>query len=429
VQIVAVGASDVGQHRQGNEDSFLVDEALGLFVVCDGMGGHAAGEVASGLAVESICERVQARLPSVTALEPDHRPAAMAELMRDAVERANAKVHALGKDPKKHGAGTTCTALLIHGDNAAMAHVGDSRLYLQRQGQVNQISNDHTFIAEAMRRGLSYEDALAQFGRNMLSRAVGPAEHVDIDTLAFDVLPGDRLVLCSDGLHGYFDDPREIGAHLSPPTTAPKRLVALANERGGEDNITVVVVEAVADAHATAQESMRLSRVTQNLQALKGIELLRELTYSEVLEIASAARHEEVGPGHVVLREGDPSSALYIIATGKVEVERGGKKLADLGPGSHFGEMALLTNRPRSATVKSVEPCRLLVLGREQMYPLFQTNPIIAVKFLWNLAVRQSLRLDEATEWLSHAGEVAPDTLIDSPPHDLCASPYSLGRR
>jgi serine/threonine protein phosphatase PrpC len=427
VRIIATARSDVGQKRPANEDCLLSEPELGLFVVCDGMGGHAAGEVASQTATATIRQHVEQRLESVAKAEPDRIRTALAELMREAVEAANVAVHRVGRtDPSKLGAGTTCTALLVHAGIAALGHVGDSRLYLQRGGMFYQISNDHTFVAEGMRRGLSLEEALAHFGRNMLSRAVGPTERVEVDTLVFDLLAGDKLLLCSDGLHGYFPDTQELGALIEPFATCAERLVDVANERGGEDNISVIVLSAADDGPPTAQDSMRKSRVTQNLRTLGGIEILRELTYSELLELSSALTSEEHASGAVMLREGDRTAALYILVEGKAQVERGGKRMADLVAGSHFGEMALLTSRPRSATVRAVAPCRVLVLTREQLYPLFQSNPVIAVKFLWNLAVRQSLRLDEVTAWLSTGAESAPDTVVDDAAADLCASPYSL---
>jgi PPM family protein phosphatase len=428
VKIVAQGNSDVGRVREGNEDSFLVDSELGLHVVCDGMGGHAAGEVASRLAVDAVRTHVEKSLAELDQLPELRIPTALTDLMKGAVEYANARVHELKDDPARRGAGTTCTALLIRGNTAAMAHVGDTRLYLRRGGRLYQISNDHTFIAEGMRRGMTFEEALTQFGMNMLSRAVGPTERVEVDTLSFELLPGDVLLLCTDGLHGYFHDLAELQEKLEPTNTASARLVALASERGGEDNITALVVEARAEKDATVTESTRASRVTQNLRALGGIELLHELTYSELLQVSNAFRSEEHPADAVVLKAGDASAALYIIASGKVQVERGGKRLAELGPGSHFGEMALLTNRPRSATVRTLEPCRLLVLDRGELYPLFQANAIVAVKFLWSLCVRQSLRLDEASEWLSSSSDKAPDTVVDHSLAELFASPYSQRR-
>jgi len=426
VRVIAKARTDVGKRRQANQDAFLVDEAMGLYVVCDGMGGHAAGEEASQVGVETIQSRVRERLPSMKGVEPERRAAALTEILKDAVERANVKVHAIGLDaPEKRGAGTTCTALLIQGGLAALGHVGDTRLYLFRNSEVHQISNDHTFLAEAMRRGVSRDEALKHIPTNMLSRAVGPHPHVDVDTLSFDILPGDKLMLCTDGLHGYFVESPELVPYMSDVARAPDLLVDAANEQGGEDNISVIALEVSPEAPAAAEDTARLSKVTEALHALSGIELLRELSYSELLEVAGVLRSEEVPSGKVVLREGETSAAVYIVAHGRVSVERGGKRLAALTSGSHFGEMALLTNRPRSATVVTLEPTRLLVLTREALYPLFQQNPVLAVKFLWNLGVRQSLRLDETTEWLSTGRDNAPDTLVERWGEEMVVSPFS----
>jgi hypothetical protein len=228
--------------------------------------------------------------------------------------------------------------------------------------------------------------------------------------------------MCSDGLHGYFQSSRELGELLDPVAGAADRLIDVANERGGEDNISVIVLSASEDVPPAEHDAANKTRITQNLRTLGGVEILRELSYPELLELSSALESEQYEAGAVILREGDTSAALYILVEGKAQVERGGKRLAELVAGSHFGEMALLTNRPRSATVRAVEACRVLVLTREKLYPLFQNNPVIAVKFLWNLAVRQSLRLDEVTSWLSSGTELAPDTVVD----ETAASPFSM---
>lgn len=421
MRLLATGKTDLGRRRDQNEDALLVDDELGLYVVCDGMGGHAAGEVASRTAIETIRARVRVRLPSVVAIEPpERRVAALAELLRDAVERANAKIFGFGaRDPEQRGAGTTCTALLVSGSAAVLAHVGDSRLYLLRGDGCHQISTDHTFIAEALRRGLRGPE-LAHLSPNMLTRAVGPHERVDIDTLTFELVPGDRLVLCSDGLHGYLKHAGDLAVGHGDVAGAAERLVALANERGGEDNISVVVIEAVDEP--AEEETARISHVAEDLRALSEIELLSELTYAELLQVAAALRTQEHERDEVVFREGDVGSALHIVAAGSVHVERGGTRLTRLSAGSHFGEMALLTARPRSATVRVVEPCRLLVLDRDALFALFRESPVIAVKFLWRLAARQSLRLDETTEWLRAGGDLAPDTAVSS---DRLASPFS----
>ena len=411
VKLRTYGATDVGRARDHNEDHLLVDDTLGLFVVCDGMGGHASGEVASAMAANSVRAVVRAELGEVDAQKDEARPADfVADVMRRAVEAANSSVHAHGKKEESgRAAGTTCTALCIRGNRGTLAHVGDSRLYLKRGGQTHLLSFDHSFLAEAIRRGIPRDEAIQNFPPNLLSRAVGPLPRVQVDTLEFDILPGDLFVLCSDGLHGYFASTEAAGAELDgDPATLPKRLIDMANERGGADNITALIVCA---GEAEAEEPARMSRVHEDLSALQAMELFNELTYPELLEVAGTLRSEEHDAGQTLLKEGETSRSLYVIASGRVEVRRGDTLLATLNSGSHFGEMALLTNRPRSANIRTLEPCRLLSLDQDQIYPLFQQNPVIGLKFLWRLAQILSLRLDEATLFTSPI----PDTERISP--------------
>ncbi len=427
VKLTAFGATDVGQARTHNEDHFLLDDELGLFVVCDGMGGHASGEVASAMAANSVRAVVKAELGAIDAQKDEGRAADfVADVLKRSVEAANSSVHSHGKNAEAgRAAGTTCTALCIRGNRGTLAHVGDSRLYLHRGGQTHLLSFDHSFLAEAIRRGIPREEAEQNFPPNLLSRAVGPLPRVQVDTLEFDILPGDLFVLCSDGLHGYFESTDAVGAMLNDDAASlPERLVAFANERGGADNITAVVVCAGA---AEAEEPARLSRVHEDLSALQTMELFNELTYPELLEVAAALGSEEHGPKHLLLREGETSRSLYVIASGSVEVRRGETLLAKLASGSHFGEMALLTNRPRSASVRTLEPCRLLTLDQDQIYPLFQQNPVIGLKFLWRLAQILSLRLDEATLFTSPIPDTerrAPE-MIGTVTDELFPPPFS----
>lgn len=404
--------TDVGQKRDHNEDHFVRSDELGLYIVCDGMGGHAAGEVASALAAKTIVDLVQKELGKAQHETPlDAASAAhLADVMRRAGEGANTAVYELGKtDTRTRGSGTTCTALCIRGGRGVLTHVGDSRLYLLRSGELHQLSFDHSFVAEAIRRGVDPAEAEANFPSNLLTRAIGPLERIQVDTLEFEVIPHDVFLLCSDGLHGYFPDAAELAQLLAAePAGVPQQLVQLANDRGGADNITCIVVRTRDTAHDAAG---RMSRVHEDLSALSAMELFSELTYPELLEVAGALRSEERKKGEVILGEGDVSRSLYVIASGTVEVRRGGTLLTTLGAGSHFGEMALLTNRPRSATIRTTESCRLLALDQEQLYPLFQQSPVIGVKFLWKLSQVQSLRLDEATLWT----RPGPDTEVRPP--------------
>lgn len=245
--------SDVGRHRQVNEDCGQVVRpadvqrrtAKGvLILVADGMGGHAAGEVASQMAADMI-RRVY--------YEHDASPPAA---LRRAFEQANRAVHAAAQDDEHlQGMGTTCTALVIRGGEAFTAHVGDSRLYRLREGTFQQLSEDHSLVAEMLRGGLLTEaDARHHEDRNVITRALGlhPTVDVALGSKPLPVQAGDHFVLCSDGLYDLVED-HEIADAVrhAPPHEASAQLIDLANARGGYDNITVGVVRIDARTSAT----------------------------------------------------------------------------------------------------------------------------------------------------------------------------------
>ena len=229
--------TDVGMKREHNEDSFLVNEDLGLYVVCDGMGGHAGGETASRLAVQTIeKELISARLrvddPFSARAELAESP--LAGALREAVEGACAAVfHTSRANPELAGMGTTCISLLLNADQALVGHVGDSRAYLVRDGQVWQLSEDHSLVNEQVRAGLlTDEEARHSRLKNIITRSVG-----------FETRAGDKFLLCSDGLSNVIEaeEIRDALTHTDIDKV-PEVLIDLANSRGGEDNITVVAV-------------------------------------------------------------------------------------------------------------------------------------------------------------------------------------------
>src|SRR5262245_10031240 len=244
-------ATDVGKKREINEDNFLVDKKLSLFVVADGMGGHASGEVASKLAVHEFRNAVEAGRDSIDKYskgDPSVRPQDVLTLLEGAVQLAGQAVYQKGQaEPEKRGMGTTASALLIAGDRGFIAHVGDSRIYMLRAGQVVQLTEDHSLVNELIRRGRvtkeSFETSQYKAYKNAVTRAVGVYETVQGDTIDFEILPGDQFLLCSDGLHTYLNDARIIDNLKGDDVKAlPKKLIDLANAGGGHDNITAVVV-------------------------------------------------------------------------------------------------------------------------------------------------------------------------------------------
>jgi serine/threonine protein phosphatase PrpC len=398
MEIQAYGQSDVGCVRDHNEDFYRIDTALGLHVVCDGMGGHAAGEVASETATTAILRFFSERSELLKRFDGSERAVEeITALLNQAVLFASKTVYDVASSDKgKHGMGCTCVVLLALGDKGFMANVGDSRLYLARDGQLYQLSTDHNFMNEAIAQGMLTPDVAAQSPHaHVLTRAVGTQPTVCPDMLIFDLLPGDTFLLCSDGLHDYARDPVELCSMLSVQNLRdiPSHLVKVALEGGGHDNITAVVVRA---ASAEERHRARKQSVTKGLEALRDIELFRELSMPEIVKVYNALTHLRVDPGTPIIREGDKSEHLYVIVEGNVQVERDRLPIAQLGTGSHFGEMALLNQKPRSATVTALEPTTLLCLERGSFHQLMSHEPGIATKFLWKFAQTLSLRLDDA---------------------------------
>ncbi|KKM12940.1 hypothetical protein SY88_01190 [Clostridiales bacterium PH28_bin88] len=231
----AAALTDIGLVRRRNEDHYLVDLARGLFVVADGMGGHQAGDVASRLAVETIA----AWIPPAGV---DNPPLMLAE----AVSRANEAVYRQSRcRPDNQGMGTTVTAALVKDGILYVAHVGDSRAYLLRQGAMEAITLDHSFVGELVRRGgITEAEAMDHPQRNMLTRALGIGPLVDADMAEVPLARGDFILLCTDGLSGVVEK-EEIGMVVREAGNlqlALENLISLALAHGGSDNITVVLV-------------------------------------------------------------------------------------------------------------------------------------------------------------------------------------------
>ena len=243
-------SSDVGRRRAGNEDSYRVvtaedlpGDADAIFVVADGMGGHAAGEVASQMSVDSVIATLTSGAVSFTLEDPDLR-----ETLNAALLKANDEVIEEGvRSPEKSGMGTTCTLGVIRGGSLLIGHIGDSRGYLLRDGVLDRITDDHSVVEEEVRKGLlTPEEAWNDPRRNLVTRAIGLDDDPEVDTTSVPLKPGDRIMFCSDGLNSMIQDP-EIEEILSQGDAgnAVQALIDAANEAGGSDNITVVVADVI----------------------------------------------------------------------------------------------------------------------------------------------------------------------------------------
>lgn len=237
MKLTAAASSDIGRRRRTNEDRFALAPEIGLFLVADGMGGHTAGQLASELATEAVLRTLRS---------PGREGASLTERLREAVAAANAAIFSTAQErPELGGMGTTLVTLIAAGDRVGLAHVGDSRAYLVRCGRIRQLTDDHSLVGELLRRReISADAARGHPHRHVLTRALGVRSSVEPNLAELTPAPGDVFVLCTDGLTTHVEDD-ELAKLVSDGEDLEAtcdQLISLANDRGGEDNSTVVLV-------------------------------------------------------------------------------------------------------------------------------------------------------------------------------------------
>jgi protein phosphatase len=248
MRVVSCGLTDVGLKREGNEDSLLCLDDVGLYAVADGMGGHAAGEVASQTAVAVVSDFVRQALTQAAdpgnAGDPGQR---QVQILERSVLQANEAICRLSQDnPRYGGMGTTFSGLLVRDGKAAVAHVGDSRIYRLRDGDFSAVTNDHSWVNEQLqRRAITAEEARTHRWRNVITRALGNRLDLEVDTENLTLRPGDVFLLCSDGLSGLVPDTalsQALKAMGESLLDTAHDLVDRAKDAGGDDNITLVIL-------------------------------------------------------------------------------------------------------------------------------------------------------------------------------------------
>lgn len=249
-KVVAVGETNVGRKRTHNEDSFDIVEESNLYLVADGMGGHASGEVASQLAIKTLREFYQATDKDPDATWPYKMDKALGyeqNRLATGIKLANLRIHQSAQDdPQYRGMGTTLVACVAIHEGILIGHVGDSRVYRVRDGQMSQLTEDHSLLNDYIKMRRLSQDEIANFPhKNVIVRALGMKQTVKVDTALDKPEPGDRYILCSDGLAGPASDEEihEVAIAEQDPKAACEKLIAKANDNGGPDNITVVILD------------------------------------------------------------------------------------------------------------------------------------------------------------------------------------------
>jgi serine/threonine protein phosphatase PrpC len=411
------GKTDVGKKRKNNEDALLIDEQLGLYAVADGMGGHAAGEVASSMALDITNKE----LNNWSGVLNEYKPDSSAEvrdvilnLIEETLQRACQAVYKESVDnPDRKGMGTTVSMVLIKNDSAFFGHVGDSRIYLIREGAVHQLSEDHSLVHEMYKQGRigTIEAATASY-RNVITRAVGHHERVRVDTLQMDLLPGDRLLLCSDGLSDYLK-PGVVEKILKagPVEKATDRFVEYALQQGGKDNITVVLVEMPGDDVAAAHA------INHRMKVMHGAPLFSLLEYRELVALMNASYIRKISEGEYIIKKGETTDELLILTQGEARLMVDEREVARIREGTNIGEISLFSTAPRASTVQATTASELLVVGRRQFYKFLKRETAAGLKILWRL-VQMSIRRTAKTEATRVVEDLTPSWMLRKKPGD-----------
>lgn len=377
--------TDVGRQRDHNEDAILVHGDL--VAVADGMGGHAAGEVASGLAVQILDEYADELLDlAQSASGPE-----VIRYLHDLFLHIDQQIQAHSEREGTGRMGTTLVCALGSPEGVYVAHCGDSRAYLLRGDQALQLTVDHNVRNMLIRKGLPDEQARAHPAAERLVQALGMGQ-AEPDVAQVRLGKEDVLLLCSDGLSGPVPDRELIHCVHEDLEASVDELIRLANTNGGPDNISAALVRARSDASSRV--------LSQRVERLANTRLLSSLDEIELWRVAPYMQTQRFRRGQTLMNEGDEGHGCIIIVEGRVEVHRDDLLLTTLGPGTNLGEPALLRPWTRSATVTAKTSVLAFGLTRWSFEELLLARPRIGSKILRSIATGLADRLVDLTDRL-----------------------------
>ncbi len=392
--------TDVGLKRKHNEDSLLAAEEFGVFVVADGVGGRKAGELASAITVntfQSYAPQLKAAVDAFAADANRDTRNGVLQLLDQAANAASRRVYEAATATGRQGMTTTLVAAVLGGGAAFVVHVGDSRAYLVRDGELRQLTEDHSMVNELIRTGaMTPDDAATSRYRNVITRAVGLYPTVRTDTLHVELLDGDRLLLCSDGLSDMVPAEKLLDLAAQPNLTrAVDELIQAALDRGGRDNVTVIAIEpeAVLEAEAVAARA----------KAMENLFLFEDLPFHARLRVGRIVSEMFVTPDQVVVTQGEVGDTLYVVVQGEFRVVVDGSEVAVLGEGEHFGELALVDSEPRSADIVAKGFGHLLCIDRDALREYCMMEPALGNLLLWKLVATLGHRLRATNQQLTAA--------------------------
>ena len=392
-----VGQSHSGRTRRRNDDVVFVDDELGLYVVGDGMGAHDKSEMAARQAVRAAVEEIRARLaerPEDDSLDRE----GLVALARRASLAACHDVYLLAStDEERSGLIASMTLVLVRGQFAAIAHVGDARAYLLRDGAAIQLTVDHRLPSGLAQTADDEGAGPAGYGPP-LTRALGIKPVVPVDAFGIDLAAGDRIVLCSDGLTRHIPDDGWLATQLEGDAldAIAEELIAHANEAGGQDNVSIVLVALEPSANDPPPPSQRVRQLSGRLHALGSVFLFRQLPIGLLSRIITYCQVRRVGADETLFEEGDRCDRLFVVAEGSLKLVEKGTVVGELEAGAHTGSTTLLHPRPARASLVSVEPSTVITLDSERFWVLVKSRPWLGVNLLERLVEELGRELESS---------------------------------
>lgn len=383
-------ATDPGRMLTVNHDGLFANDEFGVYAVVDGVGGD-AGEFASRFFIQALTDKVPTlravAAATVRASDPGRARRDVFDALQHLLEHVNGELYGWSRDdPNLRGGATTATLMVLSPGGVFVGHVGDSRAYVLRAGQLQRLTEDHTLVEEMVRVGKLRREETGSFRyRNVVVRTLGDRAMVKPDLLYVDAAAGDTFLLCTDGLTDFAADAEIQAALAEPGVMRPaQKLMELAHRGGGGDNVTAVVVHLPQDeVLETRVASIEPFHHTMKLAMLKHLFFCQHLTDEERMKVLRYVHEVQVMPGGTVVRQGENGQDLYLVVQGSVDVVVDGTKVTVIGTGGHFGEIALVSGQKRTATVVAREAVRLFKIGRDDFFDLSQRDQAVAVKMLW----------------------------------------------
>lgn len=388
MRIEGIGLSDTGLKRARNEDHILTDNDLNFYVVCDGVGGGGNGDVASKMAAEACHKYVKNGEKFFNDFYKTGNIKILEDLLRNALNEACHDVYsAAHKNHKLTGMASTMTAVLFVNDRAILGHVGDSRLYLIRNNQVYVVTEDHTLGREAREtHAMSEEEIKNNKLDHILNRSIGYFKSVEVDTLIFDILPGDELILCSDGFHNYLRSPVQIIPMIEHDevNTCLSEMVQFAINGGGSDNISVILIRTKLEESLYMGFDSGKAELLNDFSIISKTQIFKDLNFIRLNRILNVCEMKDYYAGDTIATKEDRIEGIYIVYHGEVELYQENNCVGSLQKGDTFGRPALMIDYFARQSYIAKDDTTLLFISSLNFRRLCHNHPKFGVKLLEN---------------------------------------------